>query len=113
MRIWRKSEKFLGAERDFILLVSDTSDLFEDDYVRLKFCNHFEERNVFLIDAYYPNLDYKMLMEKNCKDYPTNFLTSMIMVGLEVYFRKKMTDSEDEAFYSDLRMRLEDWKRSL
>lgn len=108
-----KIRKLLGAERDFILLVSDTSDLFEDDYARLKFCNHFEERNVFLIDAYYPNLDYKMLMEKNCKDCPTNFLTSMIMVGLEVYFRKKMTDSEDEAFYSDLRMRLEDWKRSL
>lgn len=30
--------RLLDTERDFILLISDTSDLFEDDYARVNLC---------------------------------------------------------------------------
>lgn len=105
--------KLLETENNFILLVSDASDLFEDLYSRVVFPNTLEEKNVFLIDTYYPNLDYRMLIEKNCKGNASNFLINAFIVNLEVYLRKKNSDSTDGASYSDMRMRLNEWKRSI
>lgn len=105
--------KLLGTESNFILLVSDASDLLEDLYSRAVFPKTLEERNVFLIDTYYPNLDYHMLIEKNCKGNASNFLINAFIVNLEVYLRKKNSDSTDGASYSDMRMRLNEWKSNL
>lgn len=102
--------KLLETEKDFVLLVSDTSDLFEDLYSRVMFSKLLEEKNVFLIDAYYPNFDYRMLIEKNCKDNPSGFLTNSFISTLEAYLRKKNSDIADDTVYSDMRMRFEEWK---
>lgn len=102
--------KLLEAEKDFVLFVSDTSDLFEDLYSRVMFSKLLEEKNVFLIDAYYPNFDYRMLIEKNCKDNPSGFLTNSFISTLEAYLRKKNSDIADDTVYSDMRMRFEEWK---
>lgn len=106
-------KNLLETERDFILLVSDTSDLFEDDYSRIMLLKFLEEKNVFLIDSYYPNLDYRKLIDRNCKNCPSDFLTNMIITTLEIYLRKKNTDSADGVSYSDMRMRLNEWKRNV
>lgn len=102
--------KLLETEKDFVLLVSDTSDLFEDLYSRVMFSKLLEEKNVFLIDAYYPNFYYRMLIEKNCKDNPSGFLTNSFISTLEAYLRKKNSDIADDTVYSDMRMRFEEWK---
>lgn len=103
----------LEVESNFILLVPDTSDLFEDDYSRIMLLKSLEEKNAFVIDTYYPNLDYHKLIDKNCKKCPSDFLTNMIITTLEVYLRKKNTDSVDGVSYSDMRMRLNEWKRNI
>lgn len=108
-----KIRELLETEQDFILLVSDTSDLFEDDYAHVKFRNLLEERNVFLIDTYYPSLDYRMLMAKNCKGCPSALLQNRLIVMLEVYLRKKYDGSDDSMVYSDMRTRLSDWESNL
>lgn len=105
--------KLLETEKDFVLLVSDTSDLFEDLYSRVMFSKFLEEKNVFLIDTYYPNFDYRMLIEKNCKDNPSGFLTNCFISTLEAYLRKKNADIADDTVYSDMRIRLEEWKGNL
>lgn len=108
-----KIRELLEAENNFVLLVSDASDLFEDDYACIKLLQLSEENNVFLIDTYYPNLDYHMLIEKNSKDCPSNFLQNRFMVILEVYMRKKYSSSDDNAVYGDMRTRFSDWKNNL
>lgn len=108
-----KIRELLETENDFVLLVSDASDLFEDDYACIKLLQLLEENNVFLIDTYYPNLDYHMLIEKNSKDCPSNFLQNRFMVILEVYMRKKYSSSDDNAVYGDMRTRFSDWKNNL
>lgn len=108
-----KIRELLETEQDFILLVSDTSDLFEDDYAHVKFRNLLEERNVFLIDTYYPSLDYRMLMAKNCKDNPSQLLQNRLIVMLEIYLRKKYNGSDDNMVYGDMRTRLSEWKNNL
>lgn len=105
--------KLLEDEKDFVLLVSDASDLFEDDYACVKLLPIIEKNNVFLADAYYPNLDYRMMMEKNCKDCPSNFLQNRLMAILEIYLRKKYDGSDDNMVYGDMRTRLSEWKNSL
>lgn len=105
--------KLLEIEKNFILLVSDTSDLFEDLYLRVMFSKLLEEKNVFLIDAYYPNFDYHMLIEKNCKDNPSGFLTNSFIATLEAYLRKKNADIVDDTVYSDMRIRFEEWENNL
>lgn len=108
-----KIKKLLETERNFILLVSDTSDLFEDDYAKIMLVKIMDEKNVFLIDSSYPNFDYKMLIEEYSKDTPFSFLTNTIISGLEIYARQtKMTDCGD-SFYNDTRGRLADWKRTI
>ena len=109
----KEIRKLLETENDFVLLVSDASDLFEDDYVCIKLLQLLEENNVFLIDTYYPNLDYHMLIEKNSKDCPSNFLQNRFMVILEVYMRKKYSSSDDNAVYGDMRTHFSDWKNKL
>lgn len=106
-------KKLLESEKNFVLLVSDTSDLFEDLYSRVMILKILEENNVFLIDTYYPNFDYRMLVEKNCKDNPSGFLTNSFIAILEAYLRKKNSDIVDDAVYSDMRMRFEEWKRNI
>ncbi len=109
----KQIRKLLEIEKDFILLVSDASDLFEDLYSRVMFSKLLEEKNVFLIDAYYPNFDYHMLIEKNCKDNPSGFLINSFIATLEAYIRKKNSDVADDTVYSDMRIRLEEWKSNL
>lgn len=103
-------KRLLGCEKDFVLLVSDASDLFEDEYSRMKLCKTLEERNVFLIDTYYPNLDYRMITEEKCKESPTYYLANSMIVMIETYLRKKNADIPNESIYSDMRMRFEEWK---
>lgn len=105
--------KLLENEKDFVLLVSDASDLFEDDYACVKLLPILEKNNVFLIDTYYPNLDYRMMMEKNCKDCPSNYLQNRFMVILEIYLRKKYSGSDDSMIYGDMRTRFSEWKNNL
>lgn len=106
-------KRLLESEKNFVLLVSDTSDLFEDLYSRVMFSKLLEEKNVFLMDSYYPNFDYRMLIEKNCKNNPSEFLTNSFIATLEAYLRKKNSDIVDDAVYSDMRMRFEEWKRNI
>lgn len=105
--------KLLEAEKDFVLLVSDTSDLFEDDYAKIMFVKIMDDKNVFLIDSSYPNFDYKMLIEEYSKETPFSFLTNTIISGLEIYARQMKAYDCGDIFYNDMRGRFADWKRTL
>lgn len=108
-----KIRELLETEKDFILIVSDTSDLFEDDYAKINILQQMDKNNVFMIDSTYPNFDYKMLIEEYSKETPFSFLTSTIISGLEIYARQAKTSDCGEAFYNDMRGRLAEWKRNI
>ena len=109
----KEIRKLLEADRNFILLVSDTSDLFEDDYAKIMFIKTMEENNIFLVDSSYPNFDYKMLIEKYNKETLFSFLTNTIISSLEIYARQMEMSDCGETFYSDMIGRLADWKRTI
>ena len=103
----------LKNNSNFVLIVSDTSDLFEDDYSRAMFLVEMDNQNVFLIDANYPNFDYKKLLTDRYKVEPSDFLMNTTISILECYLRKRDVDDESGVFYSDMRQRLEEWKSAL
>lgn len=109
----KKIQNLLKNEKDFILIVSDSSDLFESEKAKVLICEQLEENNVFLIDSYYPNFDYSMLLEKNSKEYPLNFLFNGLISKMENYLRMKDMGSSEDACYSDMRKRLDMWTTSL
>lgn len=105
--------EILKTKKDFILLVSDTSDLFEDDYAKIELTKLLDKQNVFLIDSNYPNFDYKMLIDKYNKENPFSFLTNSIISSLENYTRQKNINECGDSFYNDMRGRFMDWKRTI
>lgn len=108
-----RAKSLLEKEKDFILVVSDSSDLFEDSYSKVMFLKCLEEKNIFLIDAYYTNFDYRMLIEKNGKNNPFGFLINSLIVNIETYLRKKYSDISDDAIHSDMITRLKEWKNNI
>lgn len=108
-----KAKRLLEKEKDFILLVSDSSDLFENSYSKVMFLDMLEKNNVFLIDVYCTNFDYKMLIENNGKDNPFGFLINSLIVNIETYLRKKYSDVSDDIIHSDMITRLKEWKNNI
>lgn len=102
-------QKLLKSKGGFILIVSDASDLFQDEYARMMISEDLNRKNVFLIDSYYPNLNYKAILDENSKMYPSDFLTNMIIVNLEIFFRLKNSGSNENVYCNDMRKRLEEW----
>lgn len=105
--------KLLETERDFILLVSDTSDLFEDDYARANFCWKMDDKNVFLIDCHYPKFNYKSLITDRYKIEPFDFLTNATMSAMEVYLRKVEAADGSKIPIDELKQKLNNWQSSL
>lgn len=99
----------LEKNSKFILVVPDTSALFENIDTKEILVNKLEEKEVFLIDMAYPKFEYKMLIERNCKYCPVEFLINSIVVEIERYMRKinKTMDYKDE-----IKNRIEHWKKS-
>lgn len=108
-----KIRNLVGNNSNFVLIISDTSDLFEDEYSKAMFLSELDKNNIFLIDANYPNFDYKKIMTDKYKIEPSDFLMNGAISILECYLRQKDVDDGSGAFYSDMRQRLEEWTSSL
>ncbi len=79
--------KLMETEKDFILLVSDTSDLFEDDYACKLLSLQMDRKNVFLLDAYYPKFNYRKLLTGVYKIEPVEFLENAMIMTVENHLR--------------------------
>lgn len=103
-------KKIIRENSKFVLIVSDASDLFEDEESKLYFLNKVETNNIFLIDSFYPNFDCKMLLQENCKENPSEFLINSMILQVEIYLRLKKSNCEEEKIYNDMICRFEKWK---
>ena len=99
----------LEKNEKFILVVPDTSELFENVDTKEILVSKLEEKDVLLIDMAYPKFDYKMLIEKNCKDCPVEFLVNSIVVEIERYMRKT---NKNMNYQDEIKNRIEHWKKS-
>ena len=77
----------LDSLQDSVLLVSDTSDLYYDEFAMVKFMEKLKENNVLLIDCSCPKFDNALAIEDHAVDNISDWLISKMIIVLERYMR--------------------------
>lgn len=102
--------KLLENEKDFVLLVSDASDLFEDDYACKLLSLQMDRKNVFLLDAYYPKFNCKKLLTGIYKIEPVEFLENAMIMTVESHLRLYNDKSVSDKLKNEIKGRVSHWK---
>ena len=72
---------------DSVLFVSDTSDLYYDEFAMVKFMERLKENNVLLIDCSCPKFDNALAIEDHAADNISVWFISKMIIVLERYMR--------------------------
>lgn len=105
--------KLLETEKDFILVVSDTSDLFQDDYSCELLSLQMDRKNVFLLDCYYPKFDYRKLLTGIYKIEPVEFLENATIMTVEIHLRPYNDKIISDKIKNGIKSRMSDWQSGI
>lgn len=105
--------KLLENEKDFVLVVSDTSDLFQDDYTCKLLSLQMDRKNILLLDSYYPKFDYRKLLTGIYKIEPVEFLENATIMTVESHLRLYNDKTISDKIKNEIKNRMSDWQSGI